>query len=91
MDEKTTKVGGEMAGDNSPTPGDVLRTVYASLVEKGYDPVYQMVGYLLSGDPAYITSHGGARGLIGRVDRDRLMAELVRTYVDTLAREGGGR
>ncbi len=61
--------------------GRVLLHVYRALKEKGYDPVSQLVGYLLSGDPTYITSHAGARSLIRSVDRDILLEELVRAYV----------
>ena len=50
--------------------------------EKGYDPVNQIVGYLLSGDPTYITSYNNARYLISRIERDELLEELVRTYVE---------
>lgn len=60
---------------------EVLGTVYRALTEKGYDPVEQLVGYLLSGDPAYITTHLDARSLIARVERDELLEELVRSFV----------
>ena len=60
----------------------VLLTVYAAMREKGYDPVNQSVGYLLSGDPTYITSHNTARYLSLRMERDELMEELVRFYVE---------
>ncbi|MDO4573347.1 MAG: IreB family regulatory phosphoprotein [Clostridia bacterium] len=60
---------------------DTLLTVYEAMQEKGYDPVNQIVGYLLSGDPTYITSHNNARYLISRVARDELIEELVRHYV----------
>lgn len=63
-------------------PGEVLRKVYASLKEKGYSPIDQIVGYLLSGDPTYITSHQGARNLIRRLERDELLEELVRSYLE---------
>jgi len=59
----------------------VLREVYAALIDKGYNPISQLVGYLLSGDPAYITSHRGARNLIRRLERDELLEELLRQYV----------
>lgn len=60
---------------------EILNTVYLALAEKGYDPINQMVGYILSGDPAYITSHNNARALIRKVERDELVEELVRTYL----------
>lgn len=66
---------------------DVLFAVYAALVEKGYDPVSQLVGYLLSGDPTYITSHRGARSLIRTLDRDELLEELVASYLDVEVRK----
>lgn len=67
-------------------PAEILRKVYNALQEKGYSPIDQIVGYLLSGDPTYITSHGGARNLIRRLERDELLEELVRAYL-----EGGER
>ena len=63
------------------TAHDTLITVYEAMLEKGYDPVNQIVGYLLSGDPTYITSHNNARYLISRMERDELIEELVRYYV----------
>lgn len=60
---------------------DILMSVYNSLKEKGYDPINQLVGYLLSGDPTYITSYGNARYLIRQLERDELLEELVRSYV----------
>lgn len=62
-------------------PGVVLRHVFLALTEKGYDPIDQLVGYLLSGDPAHITSHRCARAAILRVGRDELLEELVRHFV----------
>lgn len=59
----------------------ILSTVYEALSEKGYNPVHQIVGYILSGDPTYITNHKNARSLICRIDRDELMSALVRTYL----------
>ncbi|MCH4179097.1 MAG: IreB family regulatory phosphoprotein [Megasphaera sp.] len=59
----------------------ILKEVYQALEEKGYNPVNQIVGYLLSGDPTYITSHNNARGNIRRIERDELIEELVRSYV----------
>jgi uncharacterized protein (UPF0297 family) len=62
---------------------EVLTKVYAALKEKGYNPINQIVGYLLSGDPAYITSHNNARSLVRRLERDELLEELVRSYLET--------
>ena len=58
-----------------------LEIVYAALKEKGYNPVTQIVGYILSGDPTYITSHKNARALIGKLERDELLEEMVREYL----------
>ena len=59
----------------------VLSTVYEALTEKGYNPVNQIVGYIMSGDPTYITSHKNARRLIMKVERDELVEELLTTYI----------
>ena len=59
-----------------------IASVYQALTEKGYDPVSQMVGYILSGDPSYITGHNGARSLIGRFERDELIEFLLKDYLD---------
>lgn len=59
----------------------ILEAVVAALEEKGYNPVTQIVGYLLSGDPAYVTSHRGAREMIQRLERDEIVEELVRSYL----------
>lgn len=59
----------------------VLELVYAALNEKGYNPYTQLIGYILSGDPTYITSHNGARALIGKLERDELLEELLRDYL----------
>jgi len=61
----------------------VLQEVCHALKEKGYDPLDQIVGYLLSGDPAYITSHKNARVLIRKLDRDQILEELVRYYLES--------
>ena len=58
---------------------DVLEIVYKALKEKGYNPVNQIVGYIMSGDPTYITSHNNARSLIMKVERDELVEEVLRT------------
>lgn len=63
------------------SPRDVLTQVYASLEEKGYHPINQLVGYLLSGEPAYIPRHNNARNLIRKVERDEIIEELVRFYL----------
>ena len=60
---------------------DVLEKVYQALVEKGYNPVNQIVGYIMSGDPTYITSYNNARSLIMKVERDELVEELLTQYI----------
>ena len=60
----------------------ILQTVYDALTEKGYNPINQIVGYILSEDPTYITNHKNARSLIRRIDRDELMGALVRNYLN---------
>ena len=60
---------------------EVLKEVYQSLVEKGYNPINQIVGYILSGDPTYITSHNGARNLIRTIERDELLEKMVKNYI----------
>ena len=61
---------------------DVLEQVYIALTEKGYNPVNQIVGYIMSGDPTYITSHNNARSLIMKVERDELVEELLKAYIE---------
>ena len=61
---------------------DLLEIVYQALREKGYNPVSQMVGYIMSGDPTYITSHNGARSLIMKMERDELVEEMLKTYIN---------
>lgn len=61
--------------------GDVLKIVFQALSEKGYNPVNQIVGYIMSGDPTYITSHNNARSLIMKVERDELVEEVLRAYI----------
>lgn len=63
------------------TVEDILSTVYAALKERGYDPNSQLVGYLISGDPTYITTHNGARSLIRRLERDEILEEVVGLYL----------
>lgn len=63
--------------------GKVLSTVYEALTEKGYNPVNQIVGYIMSGDPTYITSHKNARSMIMKVERDELVEELLTEYIRT--------
>lgn len=60
---------------------DILEIVYTALVEKGYNPVNQIVGYIMSGDPTYITSYNGARSLVMKVERDEIVEELLKSYI----------
>lgn len=69
------------AEEAQTSPEEVMLTVYQALQDKGYNPINQMVGYLLSGDPAYIPRHNNARSLIGKRERDELIEELVRFYL----------
>lgn len=61
---------------------DVIKAVYEALEEKGYNPVNQIIGYIMSGDPTYITSHKNARYMITRVDRDEILEEILENYID---------
>ncbi|HPJ03651.1 MAG TPA: IreB family regulatory phosphoprotein [Candidatus Limiplasma sp.] len=67
--------------EGTSNAADILEYVYRALQAKGYDPVTQIVGYLISGDPTYITSHNGARSMITRLERDEIVEELVRVYL----------
>ena len=70
--------------DSAPQMGveDILKTVYKAMTEKGYNPVNQIVGYIMSGDPTYITSHNGARSLIMKMERDERVEEMLMTYIE---------
>ena len=68
--------------DSSLAVTEVLERVYEALNEKGYNPISQIVGYIMSGDPTYITSYKGARSLIMKVERDEILEELMRNYVE---------
>lgn len=68
--------------NNENATKEILKTVYEALMEKGYDPINQIAGYIISGDPAYITSHKNARNLIRKMERDELVEELVRSYLN---------
>lgn len=67
--------------EREETTRQILVTVYDALVEKGYNPINQLVGYILSEDPTYITTHNNARSLIRRLDRDELLQDLVKEYL----------
>ena len=70
--------------DNAEETKRILELVYNALSEKGYNPINQIVGYILSGDPTYITNHRGARNLIRDLERDELLEEIVKFYVKQL-------
>lgn len=72
----------KIQSDQELKVGEILQLVYQAMTEKGYDPVNQIVGYIMSVDPTYITSHKGARSLIMKVERDELVEELLRVYID---------
>ena len=86
MDRKENNIGSDTIVFSIKNSKDsemkrILTTVYDALVEKGYDPLNQIVGYILSEDPTYITTHNNARNLIRRVDRDTLLQLLVKYYL----------
>ena len=88
MNEETRDVGDETRmfrfGLEENRAQKVIRNAYRAMKDKGYNPVHQLVGYLLSGDPAYVTSHKEARSEIRKVERDELLEELVRSYLEGL-------
>ena len=77
----------KIQSDQEIRVSEVLQLVYQAMTEKGYDPVNQIVGYIMTGDPTYITSHKGARSLIMKVERDELVEELLRVYVEKTVKE----
>ena len=79
MEDYTRKF--DFSGDQDAEIHRIMLTVYKALEEKGYNPINQIVGYILSEDPTYITNHNQARTLIRKVDRDELMQILVRNYL----------
>ncbi|MDD4541310.1 MAG: IreB family regulatory phosphoprotein [Eubacteriales bacterium] len=74
----------EIVTDRKKQAHDIMAEVMVSLEEKGYNPINQLVGYFLSGDPTYITNHKGARGVIRRMERDDLLAVIISHYVESL-------
>ena len=81
MSGETTKL--RPLSETNNTASEILAHVYTALQTKGYDPITQMVGYVLTGDPTYITSFEGARSMICRLERDEIIEELVRSYLAT--------
>ncbi len=72
----------KFSGEEGASVGETLKAVHAALKEKGYNPISQLVGYLLSGDPGYITNYRNARNLIRKFERDELIEELVTSYLE---------
>ena len=81
MDEKDKTLTFSLNEDKGDVTRGILLTVYAALIEKGYDPINQIVGYILSEDPTYTTNHKNARSLIRKIDRDELLNTLVKKFL----------
>ncbi len=81
MENRQTILFNSLDKNDQQTTEDILRTVYNALEERGYNAIDQMVGYILSGDPSYITGHNNARNLIRRIERDDLVEELLRAFL----------
>ena len=79
VDDKTMSF--KIEKDKEIRAREILKEVYQALVEKGYNPINQIVGYILSGDPTYITSHNDARNIIRLIERDELLEKLVKSYI----------
>ena len=84
MSEFNDTIQFQVSRDDEATVRDIMTRVYGALREKGYDPVNQIVGYIISGDPTYITSHQNARYLIRRLERDEILEYVVKFYLDSL-------
>ena len=80
-DDFDTTVKFQLPKDNKLSAHDIIMQVYGAMEEKGYDPINQIVGYLISGDPTYITSYKNARYLVRRLERDELLEELIKFYI----------
>ena len=87
MESNTIKF--KPAEDGNAEMKQILSEVYAALTEKGYNPISQLVGYVMSGDPTYITNHNGARSKITRIERDEIVEELFNVYIANEARNRG--
>ena len=81
MEDRRTILFNSLDKNDLQTTEDILRTVYNAQEERGYNAIDQMVGYILSGDPSYITGHNNARNLIRRIERDDLVEELLRAFL----------
>lgn len=71
----------ELIKSNKELTKEILKVIYQSLQEKGYDPISQLVGYLISGEPTYITNYNGARSLIRKLERDVILEEVLKVYL----------
>ncbi|GAA0683812.1 MULTISPECIES: IreB family regulatory phosphoprotein [Clostridium] len=71
----------DFSRDKKDLTKTILTDVYESLIEKGYNPVNQLVGYLISGDPTYITNYNGARALVRKLERDEILEEVLKSYL----------
>ncbi len=80
MTSFTTKI--ELGNERDGEIREILAHVHEALVEKGYNPISQLVGYIMSGDPTYITSHNGARGMITRFERDEILEVVFKDYLN---------
>ena len=83
QESNSTQYFNNIQTDKQKTVQDIISRVYNALDEKGYNPINQFVGYIMSGDPTYITSHKGARSLIMKVERDEILEELFENYIET--------
>lgn len=81
QEDQHTRITSQPSLAREDDPRSILRSVYRALHAKGYDPITQLAGYLVSGDPTYITSYNNARAMIARVERDEIIEELVRNYI----------
>lgn len=79
IDDRTMSF--KVESDKNIKAKEILKEVYEALAEKGYNPINQIVGYILSGDPTYITSHKNARNLIRMIERDELLEKMVKNYI----------
>lgn len=79
--DRQTRMYDNLEKEEQRSVEEILNIVYDALDERGYNSIDQMVGYILSGDPSYITSHNNARNIIGRIERDDLVEELIKAYL----------
>ncbi|MEG0918489.1 MAG: IreB family regulatory phosphoprotein [Anaerovoracaceae bacterium] len=82
MENRNTIMFDNSIKSEQKTPREILEQVYEALEDRGYNPIDQIVGYFVSGDPSYITSHQGARNLISTIDRDDLIEDIIRHYMN---------